>query len=86
MNIQEELIFFMKNRIDTILQTNEIINRYESSHVPILEVKNYLSILGYSPKSASSFENNQYYVYLINGKKYILQEKDNLVCFYQRGY
>lgn len=86
MSIKEDLVFFMKNRIDTILQTNGVINRYESTHVPILEVKNYLFELGYSPKSASTLENSQYYVYLIKGKKYILQEKDNTVRFYQRGY
>lgn len=87
----ERLSFFMKNRIDTILKTKgEKIDSYESSNVSLPEIKRYLESLGYKPISYAkipvAFADKQYYVYEIEGIKYVLKREDEIIKFYKRGY
>lgn len=87
----ERLSFFMKNRIDTILKTKgEKIDSYESSNISLVEMKRYLETLGYAPISYAKipigFADKQYYVYEIEGIKYVLKRDGEVVKFYRRGY
>lgn len=88
MEEREELVILMKNRIDAIIGSRgEVIDRYESKVLTVKDVRLYLEELGYLPKSkAETLGIDKYYVYLINGKKYILKRELEGVCFYPRGY
>lgn len=85
---RKQTLSLMQNRIDTIIGSRgKVIDRYESQALRVKDVMDYLSELGYEPISKAEILGiDKYFVYLINGEKYILKKELDGVSFYPRGY